>query len=335
MVDSILSVFKNVSKNNMIINTALADGIAANDVACVQKLIDEKTVQVETHLKAPPRTKTTRLVSTSPCLPLCGKTTSTSWGRSFHRLNIDKPSVRVLLILWVSSPKPEQEDVDHHQSRLQKQSRSRTWTASWNPRLRKLCSTPRLRSAHSPAPNYCLRFTSSTLKTLSSVLFCFPERGPYRCVGLVRDDDPAALRHHRSEQCCQDGELFPQIGAKELYEYCIFLLRSSKCNFSIYQPFYVLSDWWIMWRWSCCWTTEPRSTPVSNEKEAQFFTKASRRATSRWWRPSLKIRLDAFCKSIKTQVFSVVHSQIFLFESTIAQKIANNNFFLEICCNAN
>ena len=45
MVDSILSVFKNVSKNNMIINTALADGIAANDVACVQKLIDEKTVK--------------------------------------------------------------------------------------------------------------------------------------------------------------------------------------------------------------------------------------------------------------------------------------------------
>ena len=61
MVDSILSVFKNVSKNNMIINTALADGIAANDVACVQKLIDEKTVKkVETHLKAPPRTKIAR-----------------------------------------------------------------------------------------------------------------------------------------------------------------------------------------------------------------------------------------------------------------------------------
>ena len=60
MVDSILSVFKNVSKNNMIINTALADGIAANDVVCVQKLIDEKTVKVETHLKAPPRAKTTR-----------------------------------------------------------------------------------------------------------------------------------------------------------------------------------------------------------------------------------------------------------------------------------
>ena len=92
MVDSILSVFKNVSKNNMIINTALADGIAANDVACVQKLIDEKTVKVETHLKAPPRTKITRLVSTLPCLPLCGKTTSTSWKHSFHRLNIDKPS---------------------------------------------------------------------------------------------------------------------------------------------------------------------------------------------------------------------------------------------------
>ena len=130
MVDSILSVFKNVSKNNMIINTALADGIAANDVACVQKLIDEKTVKVETHLKAPPRTKITRLVSTLPCLPLCGKTTSTSWKRSFPRLNNDKPSIRVLLIPskgWVSSPKPEQEHVDHHQSRLiQKQSRWRT-----------------------------------------------------------------------------------------------------------------------------------------------------------------------------------------------------------------
>ena len=99
MVDSILSVFKNVSKNNMIINTALADGIAANDVACVQKLIDEKTVKVETHLKAPPRTKITRLVSTSPCLPLCGKTTSTSWRRYFPRLNMDKPSIRVLVIL--------------------------------------------------------------------------------------------------------------------------------------------------------------------------------------------------------------------------------------------
>ena len=202
MVDSILSVFKNVSKNNMIINTALADGIAANDVACVQKLIDEKTVKVETHLKAPPRTKITRLVSTLPCLPLCGKTTSTSWKRSFPRLNIDNPSIRVLLILckgWVSSPKPEQEHVDHHQSRLiQKKSRSRVWTASWNPRQRKLCSTPRPRSGHSPAPNFCLRFTFSTLKTLSvSVFFCFPERSLYRCVGLVRSDDPAALCHHR------------------------------------------------------------------------------------------------------------------------------------------
>jgi len=52
MVDSILSVFKNVSKNNMIINTALADGIAANDVACVQKLIDEKTVSFNLALLA-------------------------------------------------------------------------------------------------------------------------------------------------------------------------------------------------------------------------------------------------------------------------------------------
>ena len=43
MVDSILSVFKNVSKNN-IINTALANGIAAGDVASVQKLIEENTV---------------------------------------------------------------------------------------------------------------------------------------------------------------------------------------------------------------------------------------------------------------------------------------------------
>ena len=205
MVDSILSVFKNVSKNNMIINTALADGIAANDVACVQKLIDEKTVKVETHLKAPPRTKITRLVSTLPCLPLYGKTTSTSWRSSFHRLNIGKPSIRVLLIFCkgsVSSPKPEQEYIDHHQSRLQKQSRLRTWTASWNPRLRKLCSTPRLRSGHSPAPNFCLRFTFSTLKIFSSVFFCLTERSPYRCVGLVRSNDPAALCHHRSEQCC-------------------------------------------------------------------------------------------------------------------------------------
>ena len=43
MVDSILSVFKNVSKNN-IINEALANGIAAGDVISVQKLIDENTV---------------------------------------------------------------------------------------------------------------------------------------------------------------------------------------------------------------------------------------------------------------------------------------------------
>ena len=43
MVDSILSVFKNVSKNN-IINTALANGIATGDVASVQKLIEENTV---------------------------------------------------------------------------------------------------------------------------------------------------------------------------------------------------------------------------------------------------------------------------------------------------
>ena len=143
--------------------------------------------------------------------------------------------------------------------------------------------------------NFCLRFTFSTLKTLSSVFFCFPERSPYRCVGLVRDDDPAALCHHCSEQCCQDGELFRQICSKELYEHCISI-KIKQVQFSINQPFYVLSDWWIMWRWSCCWTTALLSTPVSNEKEARFFTKASRRATSRWWRPSLKIRLDVFCK---------------------------------------
>ena len=45
MVDSILSVFKNVSKNN-IINTALANGIAAGDVVSVQKLIEENTVSL-------------------------------------------------------------------------------------------------------------------------------------------------------------------------------------------------------------------------------------------------------------------------------------------------
>ena len=44
MVDSILSVFKNVSKNN-VIDTALANGIAAGDVASVQKLIEENTVK--------------------------------------------------------------------------------------------------------------------------------------------------------------------------------------------------------------------------------------------------------------------------------------------------
>ena len=51
MVDSILSVFKNVSKSN-IINTALANGIAAGDVASVQKLIEENTVclMIEDHL---------------------------------------------------------------------------------------------------------------------------------------------------------------------------------------------------------------------------------------------------------------------------------------------
>ena len=43
MVDSILSVFKNVSKNN-IIDTALANGVASGDVECVQKLIAENTV---------------------------------------------------------------------------------------------------------------------------------------------------------------------------------------------------------------------------------------------------------------------------------------------------
>ena len=51
MVDSILSVFKNVSKNN-IINTALANGIAVGDVASVKKLIEEKTVciMIDDHL---------------------------------------------------------------------------------------------------------------------------------------------------------------------------------------------------------------------------------------------------------------------------------------------
>ena len=50
MVDSILSVFKNVSKND-IINTALANGIAAGDVASVEKLIEEKTVNLMIELK--------------------------------------------------------------------------------------------------------------------------------------------------------------------------------------------------------------------------------------------------------------------------------------------
>merc|ERR550517_2260993 len=51
MVDSILSVFKNVSKNN-VIDTALANGIVAGDVASVQKLIEENTVSFNLALLA-------------------------------------------------------------------------------------------------------------------------------------------------------------------------------------------------------------------------------------------------------------------------------------------